>query len=331
MSAEVENLQTEAAIYNIGAVMRMTDIPVATLRAWERRYDFPTPVRTSGKHRLYSESEVQQLLWVKARLAEGMQIRHAIEALRRHEALSSKVASQPVEHLSPAALPPVADPGSLPTSLQTLTERLQLALFRHRLDEADRIVTAALALHPLEDLTLHMVAPVLFATGEAWASGRITIATEHLATEYLRHRLAMWLEAGPPPYATPPVVLACPPEEWHDTSLLILGVLLRRRRWPVMHLGQSLPLADLASFVQKTTPLALVFVAMREESAVQLAGWTQWLPEALKTGRPLVAFGGNIFVEQPEWQARIPGLYLGDSLQAGLETIDRLLRERAGY
>ncbi|MDX9952481.1 MAG: MerR family transcriptional regulator [Anaerolineae bacterium] len=325
MSAEVENSQAETAIYNIGAVTRMTDIPVATLRAWERRYDFPVPARTSGKHRLYSESEVQQLLWIKARLAEGMQIRHAIEALRRHEALSPTI-----EHIPLLAPPPVVASDIPSTSLQALAERLQLALFHHRIDEADSIVNAALALHPLEDLTLHVVTPVLFAAGEAWASGRITVATEHLATEYLRHRLAMWLEAGPPPYATPPIVLACPPEEWHDTSLLILGVLLRRRRWPVIHLGQSLPLADLASFVQKTAPLAVIFVAMREESAVNLAGWTQWLPEALRTGRPLVAFGGNIFVEQPEWRARVPGLYLGDSLQAGLEAVDRLLRERTG-
>ena len=325
MGADLENSQAEIAIYNIGAVTRMTDIPVATLRAWERRYDFPAPARTSGKHRLYSESEVQQLLWIKARLAEGMQIRHAIEALRRHEVLSPTI-----EHAPLLAPPPVVASDIPSTSLQALAERLQLALFHHRIDEADGIVNAALALHPLEDLTLHVVAPVLFAAGEAWASGRITVATEHLATEYLRHRLAMWLEAGPPPYATPPIVLACPPEEWHDTSLLILGVLLRRRRWPVIHLGQSLPLADLASFVQKTAPLAVIFVAMREESAANLAGWTQWLPEALRTGRPLVAFGGNIFVEQPEWQTRIPGLYLGNSLQAGLEAIDRLLRERTG-
>jgi len=326
MSAEVESSQTEAAIYNIGAVTRMTDISVATLRAWERRYDFPSPARTSGKHRLYSESEIQQLLWVKARLAEGMQIRHAIEALRRRDAISSKV-----ERVPSLAPPVTVDSGSPATSLQALTGRLQAALFHHRLAEADEVVNEAMGLHTLEDLALHMVAPVLFAAGEAWAFGRITIATEHLATEYLRHRLAMWLELGPPPYATPPVVLACPPGEWHDTSLLILGVLLRRRRWPVIHLGQSLPLADLASFVQQIAPLAVVFVAMREESAAQLVDWPQWLPEASRAGQPLVAFGGNLFVERPEWQSRVPGLYLGDSLQVGLETIDRLLRERVGH
>ncbi len=325
MSTETDNTRTENAIYNIGAVTRMTDIPVATLRAWERRYDFPSPARTSGKHRLYSESEIQQLLWVKARLAEGIQIRHAIEALRLRD-LPPQSAERPAV-FAPSV--PV-DLGRPSSSLLALSLELQSALFQHRVTEADSIVSEALALYPLEDLVLHVLAPVLFAAGEAWVAGNISVATEHLATEYLRHRLAMWLESGPPPYAVPPVVLSCAPEEWHDSSLLMFGVLLRRRRWPVIHLGQSVPLPDLAAFVQQTAPLAVVFVAMREETATQLADWPRWLHEAHNTGRPLVAFGGGVFVEQPEWQTRMPGLYLGNSLSGALDLLESVLQERAG-
>ena len=39
---------SEEPIYNIGVVARMTGIPVATLRVWERRYQFPTAERTEG-------------------------------------------------------------------------------------------------------------------------------------------------------------------------------------------------------------------------------------------------------------------------------------------
>ena len=52
---------SEEPIYNIGVVARMTGIPVATLRVWERRYEFPEAGRTAGGHRLYSESEVSRL------------------------------------------------------------------------------------------------------------------------------------------------------------------------------------------------------------------------------------------------------------------------------
>ncbi|NMC03399.1 MAG: hypothetical protein GYA30_13615, partial [Chloroflexi bacterium] len=61
-----------------------------------------------------------------------------------------------------------------------------------------------------------------------------------------------------------------------------------------------------------------------------LAEWPRWLPQAYQTGKPLVAFGGHIFVSRPEWQLRVPGHYLGDSLDAGLETFERLMQELPG-
>jgi DNA-binding transcriptional MerR regulator len=42
----------EEPLYNIGVVARMTGISMPTLRAWERRYDFPDSERTAGGHRL---------------------------------------------------------------------------------------------------------------------------------------------------------------------------------------------------------------------------------------------------------------------------------------
>jgi hypothetical protein len=39
----------------------------------------------------------------------------------------------------------------------------------------------------------------------------------------------------------------------------------------------------------------------------------------------LIGFGGRIFIEQPEWRARVPGTYLGDTYQEGLANIENLL------
>ena len=74
----------------------------------------------------------------------------------------------------------------------------------------------------------------------------------------------MWLVTGPPVRRTNPVVLACASVEWHDGSLLRLGVLLRRRGWPEKYLGQDIPFADLAAFVERIHPEALVLVEMLE-------------------------------------------------------------------
>src|SRR5512139_711308 len=72
-------------LYNIGVVARMTGVSMATLRAWERRYEFPDSERTAGGHRLYSEFDVMRLRWVKERIDDGMQTAQAINALRHQE------------------------------------------------------------------------------------------------------------------------------------------------------------------------------------------------------------------------------------------------------
>src|SRR6478735_1146247 len=49
--------------YRIGAVSRLAEVPVSTLRVWERRYSAFRPAKSERQHRLYSEADV-----IKARL-----------------------------------------------------------------------------------------------------------------------------------------------------------------------------------------------------------------------------------------------------------------------
>ncbi len=59
-------------VYSISAVARMVGVPVATLRTWEERYALVVPDRNAGGHRLFSRGQVEQLEFVKMRMAEGM-------------------------------------------------------------------------------------------------------------------------------------------------------------------------------------------------------------------------------------------------------------------
>lgn len=59
-------------IYSISAVARMVGVPVATLRTWEDRYALVVPDRNASGHRLFSRGQVEQLRFVKTRMAEGM-------------------------------------------------------------------------------------------------------------------------------------------------------------------------------------------------------------------------------------------------------------------
>ena len=310
---------SEEPLYNIGVVSRMTGVSMATLRAWERRYDFPDSERTAGGHRLYSENDVMRLRWVKDRIDDGMQTAQAINALR-HQETSGHLVSIPQTYSLASELTVEHE-----NFLDVYRIRLVDALAARELQAADVILGEALAASSPEDLILDLIGPVLAHIGDAWEAGKLSIATEHLATNYLRQRLLMWMMSGPPPRIMNPIVLACAPSEWHEGSLLILGSLLRRRRWPIAYLGQAVPLADLSNFIRDLHPSIIVLVAMTETTATELADWPHWLPEIAQNGKPVLGYGGRIFTLQPEWRLRMPGVYLGDDFRQAVKNIEDLI------
>lgn len=313
-------------LYNIGVVTRMTGISKATLRAWERRYGFPDSERTSGGHRLYSERDIIQLRWVKNRIDQGMQTAQAIRALHHQESLSRVEGdlAGPTSDEPPLVSMPELDASTNPLML-VYQKRLLQAFQDKDTQEADQIIGEALASTAPETLILEVLAPTLAHIGHAWEHEDLSVAVEHLATNFIRNRLMQWMLTSPPARSLRPIVMACGPGEWHEMSLLFMGTMLRRRRWPIAYLGQSMPLEDLSLFVSEIKPSLIVLVAMAQETAMLMKEWPRWLPDAAQTGRPMVGYGGRVFVENPDLRRQIPGLYLGDTFQEGVTTIETLL------
>ncbi len=307
----------EEPLYNIGAVVQMTGIAAATIRAWERRYGFPEASRSPGGHRLFSDAEVLRLRWVKNRVDDGMQPSQAVKALRVREQSGDRI-------LTPGLVDEARAVGG-PVTLAGLSDRLVEALVRHETEQADLAMQDAVAAFDPETLMLDVIAPALDRLGVLWEAGDLSIGSEHLASNFLRQRLLMWMLTAPAPRSRPPVVMSCAPGELHEGSLLILATILRRRRHAVAYLGQSMPLPDLAAVVADLGPRLVVVTAMRPETAEALASWPEHLPQAHLSGGPVFGFGGRVFSVDPKWRRRVPGVYLGDTLRSGLQTIERIL------
>jgi DNA-binding transcriptional MerR regulator len=69
----------DQSCYNIKAVCKRTGIPTPTLRAWERRYGLPHPVRSAQGYRLYSERDIAIVTWLQQRLKHGTSIAQAVD------------------------------------------------------------------------------------------------------------------------------------------------------------------------------------------------------------------------------------------------------------
>jgi MerR family transcriptional regulator, light-induced transcriptional regulator len=308
-------IATDEAIFNIGAVARITGIPITSLHAWERRYGFPhSSVRTLGGHRLYSEGDVTLLRCVKAQIEQGITVRQAVLLVQKMDHEGRLPPGHPVAASRPLEQLPKSTAGHL---------QLAEALFRRDLARADQLIGEMLAFFSPEEITLNIIGPALADLGQAWEDGHITAADEHLASNYLRQRLLMWMVTGPTARPVKPIVLACAPGEYHEGSLLMLGVLLRRQGWPVAYLGQNVPLADLAAFVEQVLPEAVVLLGMLNETASNLADWQKWIRQT--NGKPLIAIAGRAFVIRPELKELVPGIYLGDTVQSGLLRLEELL------
>lgn len=63
---------------SIGELSRRTGVGISTLRAWERRYDFPIPLRAASGHRRYREADVDAVLTILRERADGSTLEAAV-------------------------------------------------------------------------------------------------------------------------------------------------------------------------------------------------------------------------------------------------------------
>jgi CheY-like chemotaxis protein len=75
----------DRAVFSIGAVARMLELPVATIRNWEDRYATVVPERSAGGQRLYSHDQVEKLRFVASQVARGFSAADAHRLLGARE------------------------------------------------------------------------------------------------------------------------------------------------------------------------------------------------------------------------------------------------------
>jgi CheY-like chemotaxis protein len=90
----------------------MVGVPAATIRTWEDRYRLVVPDRTASGHRLYRRDQVEQLRFVRSRMAEGLGAADAHRVLAERLDQGPLPPAEPVDHPDPGpAGPGPAGPG----------------------------------------------------------------------------------------------------------------------------------------------------------------------------------------------------------------------------
>lgn len=303
--------------YNSRAVVRETGIKPDTLRAWERRYGLPKPTRSAGGHRLYSQRDINTLKWLAARQEEGLSISRAVKLWHSFEAQKQ----DPLEEV-PLPLSGANDNLILGgKNLQRLREQWIAALLDYEETLADRILSQAFAMFPVERVCFQIMQKGLSEIGELWHAGAISVQQEHFTTEHVTTRLSGLLLAAPLPTKSDRLLILCPPSEEHSFASKLLTLILKRSGFAVYYLGSNTPLEQLHTAIKRIKPQMVIACAQQLDSASNLIDTGKLLDEH----KIPFGFGGYIFNCLPELHKHIPGHFLGEHLEQAQSNIVTLI------
>ncbi len=305
--------------YNLKVVIRETGLKADTLRAWERRYGLPNPQRTAGGHRLYSQYDIEMIKWLIERLDEGLRINRAVQLWQSFE----EQGQDPLQMMPSAGTrQPFAGGESLSgATLDDIREQWIAACLAFDEVRAENLLAQAFARYPLETVCLEVLRQGLHEIGELWYTGESSVQQEHFASSLAIRRLNALLAAAPTPTRRGKILTAAPPGENHIFSLLLVTLFLRLRGWEVIYLGANVPINKLDETIRISRPDLVISVAHQLFTASSLFEVAKYL----RAEKVPLAFGGLIFNLLPNLQERIPGNFLGNSLDDIVQSVEQLM------
>jgi MerR family transcriptional regulator, light-induced transcriptional regulator len=281
------------AVHSIGVVSRRTGLKPDLIRAWERRYRAVEPARTEGRHRLYSDADVERLLLLRDAVAAGRNI--GTLTGRTDEELAGLIA----DDRAVAAAPWRSDPGPRPRPGGDGSGENAEKVLEACLDAVQRLDAEELA-HHLErggvalsraTLLLEVVVPLMWRIGDLWHQGALRPIHEHLASATVRSFVGGLRAAPASRRDAPRLVVTTPTGQLHELGALLVATCAAEEGWEVTYLGADLPAAEIAAAAERTGARAVVLSITYPPDDPTLAREIESLGRLLPAGCRLLVGG----------------------------------------
>ncbi len=264
-------------MYTIRRVAELTGVREPTLRAWERRYGVLAPTRSEAGYRLYDDEDLDRIRAMQALVQVGWAPRQAAQEVLRRARARAAAASQQA--------------GDVPFGpLRRAAADLDEAAVR-------RIVEEQFRRGSFEEVVDDWLMPALYAIGDDWAAGRLSVVGEHLVAHAAHRQLAAAYDAAARETMAPAVLVGLPGEAVHELGAFAFAVAARRAGLAATYLG-SLPAPEWLVAVERERAACVVLAVPREAHLAALAE----VVDALQHAAPLVriAAGGRFQDQAPE-------------------------------
>src|SRR5688500_3598883 len=221
-------------MYTIKRASEMVGVPVATLRAWQRRYGVVNPGRSVSGYRLYGADDIAVLRRMQALVASGWSPKEAAAAAAEGD-LETELTDLPRDEPRSSS---ARRAGTAPLDLVAAAVALDPAAITRLLDDH-------FAKGSFEQVVDRWLLPELERLGQAWADGVVSVAGEHLAAASVQRRLSAAFDAAAIDSGRSPLLLTgLPPGCRHELGILAFATAARRQGLAVVYLGPDLPLRD---------------------------------------------------------------------------------------
>lgn len=267
-------------LWPIAAVARRTGIGPHTLRAWERRFGFPRPVRLPSGHRRFTEEQVARLRLIAQAIGLGHRAGDVVPLA--NERLRELLGASLHESESAAAWAAAI----LDKAREFDREAIACALAR------------ASASMGVRAFLRERVLPLTAEVGGAWAAGGLDIRHEHFVSEIVEDTLRTLRAPLEHDAQGRPVLLATLPGERHTIGLQAAALVTALAGRRVRILGAQTPVGEIAGAATSLDPLA-VGISVTPHTALpatarQLNRLRTALPDAVAlwiggAGAPLLA------------------------------------------
>ena len=226
--------------YGIKTVAGQTGLTQFIIRAWEKRYDVVTPLRTETNRRLYSDADILRLTLLRLATEAGHNIGR-IAKLSGEELLELIGTGGAVAQLPRMAKEVVPQE----TSLRFYIASCIAAVKQFEAQALESTLFAASVAFSQPIFLEKLITPLMQEIGEQWKAGTLRIAHEHLVAAVVRTLLGNICHGSDISASMPNLVMATPQGQLHEIGALIAGTTAASQGWRVTYLGPNLPAEEI--------------------------------------------------------------------------------------
>ncbi|MDH5587717.1 MAG: MerR family transcriptional regulator [Nitrospirota bacterium] len=274
----MSNQLNHSPAYRIKTVASMTGLSTHVIRKWEERYHLVHPQRGPNGYRLFTEDDVQFLLYLKTQLTHGETIGQLAES-------GESQLRQTMKDIS-------YNFSSLPNQFQPEARHLIHAALNQDNEAIQRIIANWILQLGLEEALLDILFPLLRSIGELWHQGGISISAENGVSRMVRQQLINALRQDSS-MGQEQALIACVPGDYHEIAPLTATLLLQKRGWRATYLGPNVSVEILEMALRRRQPDFLILSSATEPDVQTGQAWIETMVHLFQPHCRVIAGGAG--------------------------------------